>query len=39
MDALNKKADVNSHNKEDLTTLQIAVNEGHYNVAEVLLEN
>lgn len=38
-DALNKQkygqftADINSHTKEDWTTLHIAVNEGHYNIA------
>ena len=39
VDALNKQkygldaADVNAHNKEDWTTLHIAVNEGHLNIA------
>ena len=44
-DALNKQkygdftADINTHNKEDWTTLHIAVNEGHYNIAQVVLDN
>lgn len=45
VDAINKQkygayaADINSHNKDDMTTLHIAVNEGHLNIAEVVLEN
>ena len=27
---INKDVDINCHNKEDWTTLHIAVNEGHY---------
>ena len=44
-DALNKEkygqyaADINTHNKEDWTILHIAANEGHYNIAVVVLEN
>lgn len=45
VDILNKQkygalaADINSHNKDDMTTLHIAVNEGHFNIAQVVLEN
>ena len=44
-DAINKDKfgintpDVNSPNKEDATTLHIAVSEGHYNVTQILLDN
>ncbi|CDW74610.1 protein kinase domain containing protein [Stylonychia lemnae] len=44
-DALNKQkygqftADINSHNKEDWTTLHFAVSEGHFNIAQMVLEN
>lgn len=44
-DALNKAkygkfaANVNSHNQEDWTTLHIAANEGHLNIAQILIDN
>ncbi len=28
-----EQVDINCHNKEDWTTLHVAVNEGHYNIA------
>lgn len=44
-DAINKSkygqyaADINSHSKEDWTTLHLAASEGHYGVAQIVLEN
>ena len=31
--------DINSHNKEDWTTLHVASNEGHLGIAQIVLDN
>jgi ankyrin repeat protein len=31
--------DINCHNKEDWTTLHVAANEGHFGIAQVVLDN